>query len=298
MTTIRFATLTLAALALAASGCAQQTFATPEDAAAALADAVERHDRAELRRIFGPKAAKLRSGDEAQDRADFDRFAGMIRENRTVAPIGDGVAVLEVGDIGWPFAVPLVSEEGKWRFDTEAGIEELEVRRIGRNELLTILVCETVYLAQKEYFEKDRDGDGVKEYAQKMMSSPGQKDGLYWPSPGGAEPSPIGPYLAEAAARKDASGQRPPFHGYLYKGLQRQGPSAPGGPRDFLVNGHLTGGWAAIAWPAEYDRTGVMTFIVSHDGVVYEKDCGPQTASAVASIDAFDPGDGWKRFGN
>ncbi len=286
-------------LALAAFGCqhSQKTFDSPQAATDALAAAVENHDKSELRRIFGRNASKLRSGDAEQDRADFERFAAMIREKHTFDKISEDVAVVEIGEIEWPFAVPLVNEEGKWRFDTEAGIEELENRRIGRNELVTIVVCETIHDAQQQYMEQDRNGDGVKEYAQKMMSTAGQKDGLYWPSRGGADPSPIGRLLAEASARHDASGRRPPFHGYLYKGLPRQGPSASGGARDYLVNGRLTGGWAIIAWPAEYDTTGVTSFIINQDGAVYEKDLGWDTASAVAAIDTFDPGDGWKRVG-
>lgn len=294
----RLLMLALGGLLIAAGGCgSQRTFDSPDAAVSALAKAVESRDRSTLRSMFGPRSAELQSGDPDQDRADLASFGRAIAEHHELERDGPDRATVLVGDDRWPFAVPLVKDGTDWRFDTDAGIEELTNRRIGRNELRTISACRTLIEAQAEYRAADPDHDGAPEYAQRLMSSEGKKDGLYWPSPGGVDPSPIGPVFAEAAIKTGETGERIPFNGYRYRLLTAQGPGAPGGAMDYLSNGRLTGGWAVIAWPAEYDQSGVMTFIASHHGVIYEKDLGPDTATEAAAIAAFDPSDGWAPAG-
>lgn len=281
----------LAALAISASlGCqSQRRFASPSDAVAALSVATEKRDKAELRAIFGPRMAELRSGDPDQDEIDFASFRRTLGAGHEIEPSGDDAAILLIGPERWPFAVPLVRDRSEWRFDTNAGVDELMNRRIGRNELRTIAACRTLITAQGEYRAADRNGDGVLEYAQRLTSTPGTKDGLYWPAPGGIDPSPIGPVLAQAATRTDARGSRVPFNGYSYRGLDRQGPHATDGAMNYREGNRLTRGWAVIAWPHEYDRTGVMTFVVSHTGQIFEANLGDDTEQAVAEIDTFDP---------
>lgn len=284
--------------AAALSACqSQRDFSSPEDAVAALTTAAERDDKSELRRIFGPDGAELRSDDPEQDRLDVAAFRRALAEAAEIERRGDDSATLLVGEERWPFAVPIVREADRWRFDTEAGIEELDNRRIGRNELRTIAALRTLVDAQAAYFSSDRDGDAVPEYAARLLSSPGTRDGLYWPSPGGVDPSPIGPVLASAATRHDDEGDRIPYNGYRFRLLTRQGEAAPGGAMDFSSPDGLTGGWAAIAWPAEYDVSGVMTFLVSSAGVIYQADLGPDTESATAAITEFAPGEGWSPVG-
>jgi hypothetical protein len=287
--------LALAACVAVMTGCqSQRTFASPEEAAEALTRAVAEKDRDEVREIFGSRVRELRTDDPDQDKADLIVFHRAMERSREIERREDGSAVLVVGEARWPFAVPLVLGRDGWRFDTDAGIEELENRRIGRNELRTVEACRTIADAQAEYFAVDRDGDGVNEYAQRLMSSPGNKDGLYWPSPGGVDPSPIGPVLAEAAVRTDERGERLPYNGYQYRTLLRQGAGAPGGAMEYLSGENLTNGWALIAWPAEYNHTGVMSFIASSSGVIYEADLGPDTDEVVDRITAFDPAGDWR----
>lgn len=292
---IRFAARTaLAALLAVGTGCqSQRHFATPEDAATALTAAADSRDKGEIRAIFGPRTDRLRSGDPEQDEQDIESFRHSLGAATEIERQGDDSATLLVGEARWPFAVPLVRERKGWRFDTEAGIDELENRRIGRNELRTIAACRTVINAQEVYRSFDRDNDGVLEYAQRLMSSPGTKDGLYWPSPGGSDPSPIGPVMAAAATQTGERGERLPFNGYRFRLLTHRGSGAPGRAGEYLINGNLTGGWALIAWPDEYDRTGVMSFLASNDGVVYEADLGPRTQDAAAAITEFNPSQPW-----
>jgi len=279
-------------LAAGTGGCeSQRTFQSPEAAVTSLSEAISAGDRDELRALFGPRAAELRSGDVEQDRQDFASFGRSLESGHVIEPDGEDRATVLVGEERWPFAVPLVNEQGGWRFDTDAGIEELTNRRIGRNELRTIAACRTLIEAQAEYRGVDRDGDGVLEYAQRLMSTPGTRDGLYWPAPGGVDPSPIGPVLAFAAARTDEGGHRLPYNGYFYRLLTAQGSGAPGGAMSYFSGADLTGGWAVIAWPAEYGETGVMSFLAGHGGVVYERDLGPD--SAAVAIAEFDPSAGW-----
>ncbi len=283
-------------IALLVTGCqSQATYKSPDQAAAALVDAVKHRDKAELRHIFGPDAEELKSGDSDQDRADAIIFARQLESAYKIRQDSGEHATLLIGQEQWPFAVPIVKAGSSWKFDTDAGLEELTNRRIGRNELRTIAACRTLIDAQQEYYEADPDSAGTKHYAGRLLSHEGQKDGLYWPAgPGGVEPSPIGPVLAFAAVHRDANGQRLPFNGYLFKPLYKQAAAAPGGEMDYMQDGRLTRGWAVLAYPAEYDKTGIMSFLASSTGKVYEKDLGEQTDKAVESIDAFDPSDGWK----
>ena len=225
-----FVLVSFAAAFCFTTGCqSQQTFKTPDDAVTALDTAVKTQNKAELHKIFGPQADALKSGDPDQDRADAIDFARKLAEEHKIRMDSPDHATILVGVDGWPFAVPLILKDGSWQFDTEAGLEELISRRIGRNELLTIAACRTVIDAQRIFFDSDPDGLGVKHYAQRLMSTEGKKDGLYWPAPGGVDPSPIGPALAFAAVRRDENGERIPFNGYLYKPLYRQTAAATGG---------------------------------------------------------------------
>lgn len=275
--------------ASAAVGCqSQRRFESPDAAVAALSRATASSNKSELRRLFGPRAAELRSADADQDRIDFASFQRALTEGHEIESVSPDEARLLLGEVRWPFAVPIAREsDSKWLFDTDAGIEELENRRIGRNELRTIAACRTLVEAQNEYRSVDRNGDGVAEYAQRLMSTPGDRDGLYWPSYGGVDPSPIGPVLAQAATRTDESGERMPYNGYRYRLLYRQGAHAPGGAAEYVVDGRMVNGWAVIAWPDEWDGTGVMSFMVSHAGVIYEADLGPDADTS--DVDAFDP---------
>lgn len=284
-----------------AAGCesagSARSFDSPEEAVVALAEAADARDPEQVDELFGPRVDELRSGDAAQDERDIASFRHALARHAAVEDHGDGTAVVLVGDVRWPFAVPLVEKGGRWRFDTDAGIEELANRRVGRNELRTIEACRTLIDAQEQYFASDRDGDGVREYADRLLSTPGRKDGLYWPSPGGVDPSPIGPVLAEAAVRRDEQGRREPFNGYFYRLLRRQGPAAPGGAGAYSTEAGLTRGWAVIAWPAEYGHTGVMSFMASDAGVVYEADLGPETGTVAPAVDEFEPSGGWRPVG-
>ncbi len=274
----------------------QCVFESPEAAAAALVAAVEREDDAEIWRIFGPRTEELKTGNEALDRRAGQLFVRAYEAGHRIGEGSDGSAVVMIGGAeAWPFSVPLVREGELWHFDTDAGIDELANRRVGFNELRAILACHALFRAQLEYHSVDRDGDGVQEYARRLISTPGQKDGLYWPAPGGVDPSPIGPALAHAAARRDEDDQPLSFYGYYYKPLRGQGPSAPGGALTYAQDGELTRGWAVLAYPSEYGETGVMSFLVGSEGEIYERDLGSDTAGAIESIDAYDPGAGWRR---
>ena len=208
-------------------------------------------------------------------------------------PEGRFKARIAVGDDGWTLPIPLVRTAEGWRFDTDAGVEEMRTRRIGRNERAVMQVMLAIYDAQKEYALKDRAGDGVLQYAARFASSPGRHDGLFWPARAGEEPSPLGPAVTRAQAAGGDRGEG--YFGYRYKMLTGQGEHAPGGALDYRVNGRMIGGFAALAWPVKYGETGVMSFMVSHDGVVFERDLGPDTASRARAITRFDPAPGWRK---
>ena len=275
-----------ASLAIAAPVYAQKAFPTPEAAADALIDGIARHDPDAVTTVLGADHKRLIPMDDAtaEDRTNF--LAAWAR-NHKVVTTGDK-AVVEVGTHGWTMPIPLVKTGAGWSFDTKAAAEEMRIRRIGRNELATIQVVLAYVDAQREYAARDWDGDGARSYAMKALSSPGKRDGLYWASLPDEPESPLGPAFADARP-----GQ--PYHGYAFRILTAQGPSAQGGAKSFVKNGRMSEGFALIAWPAKYDYTGVMTFIVNQDGVVYEKDLGPNTATAAAAIKSFNPDASWQR---
>jgi hypothetical protein len=291
--------LSTAAGAAASKGGAQQrSFASSEEAAAALVAAVRAHDRQAVVAILGAGSDQwITSGDANADRAAGERFVKQFDEKHTIVPDGDTRATLAVGADDWPFAFPLVRSGERWRFDTEAGKNEMLARRIGENELSVINVMLAIVDAEREYASADRNKDGVREYASKFKSSPGKRDGLYWPTAEGETPSPLGPLVVQAAsegyAAKDGNDDARTYHGYHFRLLTGQGSHAKGGAFDYIVKGHMIGGFAAIAYPARYDNSGVMTFIVNHDGVVYQRDLGPDTAAKARAITRFDPGPGW-----
>ena len=291
----RLLTAAALAFALASVANAQQFFKTPEEALDALVSAAKSHDRKGVLTVLGPDAADIvSSGDEVADRSDRDRVLEAYDAKHQVVMEGADKAVLVLGNQDWPFPIPLVRKDGTWRFDTAAGREEILFRRIGRNELSAIQAILAYVDAQHEYAEKGIGGNGV--YAQRIVSRPGTKDGLYWPAQPGEEESPLGDFAAGAAAEGYRAGQqRIPYHGYYYKVLTRQGPSASGGALDYVVRGKMIGGFALVAYPAQYGNSGVMTFLVNHQGIVYEKDLGPQTASIAAGMTAFNPDSTWQR---
>jgi hypothetical protein len=274
-------------------------FASPEAAVAALAQAVSTTNRDELRVIFGPSSGDLLNPDPVLAAKEFANFANALAQTNHLVQTSDSQRTLELGEQAWPFPVPLVQTNGQWFFDTDAGKDEIINRRIGRDELETLKAMRAYVQAQREYASLDRDGDGVLEYAQKIISSPGQKDGLYWPLELDGQMSPLGPLVAEAELagyhKADRSPDLPPapFEGYFFKVLTRQGKNAPGGKYDYIINGNMIGGFALLAWPAEYGDSGIMTFVVNQQGRVYQKDLGAKTASIAAGIKAYDPDKTW-----
>lgn len=278
---------------------AQKEFASPKDAAKALADAVKAHDTKAIAEIFGPDSDDLvHSGDEVQDKDRVEQFAKRVSELTAVSKKTDDTYEVLIGKERWPMAIPIAKHGDKWFFDTDAGREELLNRRIGQNELSTIKTCRAFVLAQKEYFEADADGDKIKDYASKLMSDEGKKNGLYWPTAEGEKPSPMGPLVAEAraegyAGQTNAEGERP-YHGYVFHVLTKQGPKAPGGAKDYVKNGQQTEGYAFVAFPAEYGDSGIMTFMVNQDGVVMEKDLGENTASVAGKMTEYNPDKTWR----
>jgi hypothetical protein len=288
---------------LAAVGCAdvqQATYSTPDDAVNALITAGRARDKAALRKIFGPDSEKLlSSGDAVADRNTAEKFLAAYDEKHNLAPGENGKMTLVVGK-DWPFPIPLVkdAQKGTWHFDTAAGQEEILNRRIGRNERNVINVCGAVVDAQREYAIRDPNGDGVPEYAEKFLSDPGKKNGLFWETAEGEPPSPLGPLVGNAVAEgytHGTDGEPKPYHGYFYRILTSQGANAPGGAYDYLVGGKLIGGFALVAYPAEYGNSGIMTFMVSHSGTIYQRDLGENTAKLAKEINKFDPGPGWEK---
>ena len=275
----------------------QRTFATPEEAVKALVEGMKANDEKALEAIFGSGSRDLLlSGDPVADKAARERFLSRYGEKNRLE-VTEAKANLNIGNDDWPFAVPLVKKEGLWYFDTKQGKEEILARRIGTNELSAIQVCLAYVDAQHEYFLKDRDGDGLLEYAQKFGSDKGKKNGLYWEVKAGEEQSPLGP-LAAVAQKQGyrKKGDEPvPFFGYYYRILTGQGKNAAGVAYDYLVKGSMIGGFALVAYPAKYGSSGVMTFIVNHDGVVYQKDLGKNTEKSAQAIKVFNPDSTWKK---
>ena len=278
-----------------------ELFGSPEKAVAALVSAATANDSAQLLRIFGPEGGDLvGSGDPVADKLARARFVTHYSKGGKVLRTGTHKATLAVGSEEWPFPIPIVERGNGWYFDTQAGAEEILDRRIGRNELSAIEVCRNYVRAQRDYVADVQAAHAPVEFAQKFISSPGQHDGLYWTIQPGETESPIGPQMASAQAQGyDGSGvhsgdEHVPYHGYYYKILTRQGQAAPGGARDYIVAGHMTGGFAMIAYPAKYGDSGVMTFVVNQDGIVFEKDLGKDTTTAASAITEFNPDMSWK----
>jgi hypothetical protein len=283
-------------LASATAAIAQQTYKTPEDAAAALVSAARADDQSAELVVLGPDGEDIvSSGDKVADDAIRERFLQSYDAKHEITKDGDSKATLVIGADDYPFPIPLVRKAGKWSFDTEEGRREILYRRIGRNELNAIQVCLAYVDAQDEYADKDRTGGGAGVYAERFISTAGKKDGLYWPTAQGEEESPLGELFAKASQQGYKAGEgRSPYHGYYYKILTRQGPHAPGGALSYIVNGKMIGGFALVAYPAEYRNSGVMTFMVNHAGLVFQKDLGPDTDELAEKITAFDPDSTWK----
>ncbi len=282
-----------AAIALLAASVAlaqQKTFDSPEAAMNAYGDALATNDEDALKALFGADFRKFMP--RADDELRY-RFLAAWAKSHAIKPEGEAKALIAVGDDGWTLPIPLVKTAQGWRFDMRAGAEEMRIRRIGRNERAVMKVVLAIYDAQREYATNDRNGDGLLEYASKFDSSPGKHDGLYWPTTGSEPESPLGP--AVAAARAAGSGREAGYYGYRYKILTAQGKNAPGGALDYMVRGRMIGGFAVVAWPSKYGDTGVMTFMVSYEGVVYEKDLGPNTTTHARAITRFDPDSTWQK---
>jgi len=293
------AALVAANSAVAADKAKQKTFTSPEDAAKAVIAAAKAGNSKEIAAIFGPGSEKvLQSGDKVSDREARERFAKAAEDANALEKSGDAKAILTVGKDKWPFPVPIVKSESGWRFDLEAGKEEILNRRIGQNELFTMQSVLAYADAQREYYTRNPDKGKLLHYAQKMASSPGKRDGLYFPVKSGEAPSPLGPLFdaakAQGYAGKGADGKPAAYHGYKYKILTGQGPDAKGGAYNYIAGGKMIGGFGLVAWPANYGNSGVMTFMVNHDGVVYEKDLGPGTEAAAQKITKFNPDKTWK----
>ena len=292
----------LALVLLLAQGCASQaTFDSADKAVESLVTAARAGDIAQLKNVLGAESDEiLSSGDPVADKNLLETFLKAYDEKHQLVAGPEGSMTLVVGKLDWPLPIPIIQEEGKWRFDTEAGKEEILNRRIGRNELSTIQTCLAILDAQREYVSVDRNANGLCEYATQFFSDSGKKNGLFWPTKEGEPPSPLGPLAAEAAEEGYKAGQPAPvsrraYHGYRFHILTSQGPNAPGGAIDYMVGGKLIGGFGLVAWPADYGNSGIMTFLMSHEGQVYQRDLGEDTAKIAASMNAYDPGPGWKK---
>lgn len=275
-----------------------KSFASPEDAARALADAVRAQDAKLLLTVVGPASRSwLSSGDEIADREIWRKFLVEYDRKHSISQVADGRAILLIGDGDWPFPAPLVRQGDGWIFDSAAGREEVINRRVGRNELDAIQTLLAIVDAQREYAAADPDGNGSADYARRFVSSEGTRDGLFWPVEAGEPPSPLGP-LVGAATREgygQKGGQPQPYHGYRYRMLTAQGKDAPGGAYSYLVRDRLMGGFAVVAYPAKYGISGVMTFIVNHDGTVYQKNLGKATEAEAVRMRSFNPDASWKK---
>ena len=295
--TVARALLLAATLLLPLALAAQQTtFPTPDAAVDALQRALQANDDAALGRLFGEKYRDVvSSGDAAYDRARQSEAAAALASRKRLEEIGADRRIVRMGAQDWPFAIPLVRDGAGWRFATEQGIDELLNRRVGANERNAIYVMRAIVDAQRQYAESDRMGDGVLQYARKLGSSPGKHDGLYWTTDAGRgeEASPLGPLVAAASTELKGHKEGEPYGGYHFRLLTRQGASAPGGAYSYLINGRLIAGFAAVATPADWGRSGVMTFLISHNGRLYQKNLGPKPPA----ITSFDPGAGWTEVG-
>jgi Protein of unknown function (DUF2950) len=297
--------LTLAAgrgSSLSATEVTQRHFSSPEAGVEALIAALKANDVKAMLAILGPEARPLIvTSDPVADRQERERVVREYEEAHSLAMSGETKAVLQIGEDDWPMPIPLVKGAAGWYFDTRAGREEILNRRIGRNELAAIEVCRAYIDAQREYYLRNPGHEALHQYAQKFVSAKGKRDGLYWATKDGEEPSPLGPLIARAHGRgyvkaKDVRGKPLPYYGYYYRILKSQGADAPGGAYDYVVRGKMIGGFALVAYPADWGNSGVMTFIVNHEGVVYQKDLGPDTAAIARTMLRFDPDSTWTRL--
>ncbi|MEG0822848.1 MAG: DUF2950 domain-containing protein [Burkholderiaceae bacterium] len=284
---LKLAALAAALVVLMPSAQAQKAYPSPAAAADALVDGIARRDGEALKTTLGPSYRQYIPTDDI-DADDAVDFLAAWAKSHQIVEVSDKKALLEAGTRGWTLPIPIVRTTAGWRFDLKAGAEEMRTRRIGRNELAVMQVLLAYTDAQEEYARVDRNGDGVKEFASRFLSTPGRHDGLYWKTAPGEAESPIGRLVAEAKP-----GQ--PFYGYLYRMLPAQGKDAPGGAKSYRRNGHMTEGYALVAWPARYGDTGVMSFMVSRAGVVYEKDLGPRGEATAKAMTSFNPDSSWKK---
>ena len=277
----------------------QKNFKTPEQAVAALVKAAQAKDKKALVALFGPLGEPLvDSGDPVADQNSRGRFLENYNLAHSLDNSDPAKVILVIGAQGWPFPIPLTLRDGRWFWNSADGAEEIINRRIGENELDTIQSCLAYVDAQREYYLRNVQKDPLQHFANKLISTDGKKDGLYWPTSGDESPSPLGEGFAAARAEgylQSGSAKGQPYHGYIYRQLTGQGPNAKGGAYDYMVNGELLGGFALIAFPAEYGSSGIMTFIVNHDGVVYSRDLGPDTTKAAMAVSLFDPDSLWKQ---
>jgi hypothetical protein len=300
-----FASTLIAAAVAASVSCArsepqqQQMFGSAEEAVQALAKVVQAADVQQLTEIFGPDSKELvDTSDPVIARRNRETFTAAFTEGWKLVDAENGGKTLVIGNEDWPFPVPLVKDGNRWRFDTAAGKAEVLARRIGRNELAVIRICGTYVAAQHRYAEHGHDGKPARLYAQNFRSDPGKENGLFWPEVKGKPLSPLGDLVAQAANEGRPIGegrQQTPFQGYYYKILTAQGPAASGGAKSYVANGDMSGGFGLVAWPAEYDLTGIMTFIVNQDGVIHEKDLGADTAATASKMSDYNPDESWKR---
>jgi hypothetical protein len=281
-----------------AAAVEQEHFATPEAAVEVLVAALRGGEQKAMLAVLGPDATRLvDSGDAVADREARERFVSAYEQKHTIEMSGETRAVLELGDDGWPMPIPIVKDDAGWRFDTKAGEQEILDRRIGRNELSAIQSCLAYVDAQREYYERDPDKSGLLHYAARIASTKGKRDGLYYPTGAGEPESPLGALFATTRTegyKKGKAGRPTPYHGYYFRVLTAQGPHAKGGAYDYMAKGKLLGGFALVAYPATWGTSGVMTFLVNHEGVVYEKDLGPKTAALAQAMKRFDPDSTWK----
>ncbi|HEV3241038.1 MAG TPA: DUF2950 domain-containing protein [Casimicrobiaceae bacterium] len=277
----------------------QQRFATPEAATEALVAAIRAENPRRIGAVLGPGSDRLiNSGDIVADRQGRARFVAAFDKHSRIELEGDAKATLIVGENDWPLPFPLIRHADGWRFDAKSGAEEILNRRIGRNELAAIQVCLAYVDAQREYALTQGNRDGMHEYAMQLVSTPGKKDGLYWPTKEGQPLSPLGPLAAKAKEEgygTSASSVHAPYHGYSYRILTSQGGDAPGGGYDYVSKGKMIGGFALVAYPARWGTSGVMTLIVNHDGAVYEKNLGKETAAIASKMTRFNPDSTWSR---
>jgi Protein of unknown function (DUF2950) len=297
-----FTALVLTGLALPASALAadEMLFNSPDDAVKTLTVAIQNHDTNAIHAIFGPEGHGLMSPDAVQATAEYNQFVQRLTTKVEMVTNTDSIVTLNLGDDGWPFPIPLVNQNSQWFFDTAAGRAEILNRRIGMDELGAIAVCNAYVDAQEEYATEDPMNDGVKAYAMNLHSTPGTRDGLFWPTnQTGDELSPLGPLVSQARVEgyqhtaTMINDQLAPYHGYYFKILTRQGKHAPGGKYDYIINGRMIAGYALVAWPAEWKNSGVMTFIVNQEGQVYQKNLGPETVKLAKAMKSYDPDDSW-----